>query len=250
MVDADALVQDQRFDITKLLDASHRTCTGTSWYGNALRITSSLCGEPPIIGTKRLQCRHYSDVIMGAMAFQITSLTIVYSTVYSHADQRKHQISPQKWPVTRKMFPFDDVIITFGYQPIGAFEQPVELSDTWWRRQHFPRYWPFVRGIHRSPVNSPHKGQWRGALMLSLICAWKKAWVNNPEADVLRRHRAHYDVTVMKWDALTAIEVTLMRLYKTKAWISYSCATRKDIINVNLLNHHFVWHGYRINMPT
>ena len=42
------------------------------------------------------------------------------------------------------------------------------------KRKHFPRYWPFVRGIHRSPVNSPHKGQWRGALMLSLICAWIK----------------------------------------------------------------------------
>ena len=38
--------------------------------------------------------------------------------------------------------------------------------------KHFPRYWPFVRGIHRPPVNSPHKGQWRGALMFSLICAW------------------------------------------------------------------------------
>ena len=37
--------------------------------------------------------------------------------------------------------------------------------------KHFPRYWPFVRGIHRSPVNSPHKDQWRGALMFSLICA-------------------------------------------------------------------------------
>ena len=37
--------------------------------------------------------------------------------------------------------------------------------------KHFPRYWPFVRGIHRSPVNSPHKGQWRGALMFSLMCA-------------------------------------------------------------------------------
>ena len=70
---------------------------------------------------------HYGDVIIGAMASQITSLTIVYSTVYSHADQRKHQSSaslafvwgihrgpvnsPHKWPVTRKMFPFDDVII-------------------------------------------------------------------------------------------------------------------------------------------
>ena len=37
--------------------------------------------------------------------------------------------------------------------------------------KHFPRYWPFVRGIHRSPVNSPHKGQCRGALMFTLICA-------------------------------------------------------------------------------
>ena len=70
---------------------------------------------------------HYNDVIMGAIASQITSLTIVYSTVYSDADQRKHQRSaslafvrvnhrgpvnsPHKWPVTRKMLPLDDVIM-------------------------------------------------------------------------------------------------------------------------------------------
>ena len=70
---------------------------------------------------------HYNDVIMGAMASQITNLTIVYSTVYSGADQRKHQSSvslafvrgihrspvnsPHKWPVMRKRFPFDDVIM-------------------------------------------------------------------------------------------------------------------------------------------
>ena len=63
--------------------------------------------------------------------------------------------------------------------------------------KHFPRYWPFVQGIHRSPVNSPHKGQWRGALMLSLICAWINASVNNREAGDLKCHRAHYDVSVM-----------------------------------------------------
>ena len=63
--------------------------------------------------------------------------------------------------------------------------------------KHFPRYWPFVRGIHRSPVNSPHKGQWRGALMFSLICVWINDWVSNREAGDLRRYRAHYDVTVM-----------------------------------------------------
>ena len=64
--------------------------------------------------------------------------------------------------------------------------------------KHFPCYWPFVRGIHRSPVNSPHKDQWRGALMFSLICVWINGWVNNGKAGDLRRYRAHYDVTVMK----------------------------------------------------
>ena len=63
--------------------------------------------------------------------------------------------------------------------------------------KHSPRYWPFVRGIHRWPVNSPHRGQWRGALMFSLICAWISDWVNNGEAGDLRRHCAHYGVTVM-----------------------------------------------------
>ena len=61
---------------------------------------------------------------------------------------------------------------------------------------NFPCYWPFVRGIHRSPVNSPHKGQWSGALMFSLIYVWINGWVNNREAVDLRRHRAHYDVSV------------------------------------------------------
>ena len=63
--------------------------------------------------------------------------------------------------------------------------------------KHFPRYWPFVWGIHWSPVNSPHKGQWCGALMFSLICAWINEWVNDREAGDLRRHSAHYDVIVM-----------------------------------------------------
>ena len=61
----------------------------------------------------------------------------------------------------------------------------------------FPRYWPIVRGIHRSPANSPHKGKWRGALTFSLICACIYGWVNNRKAGDLRRHHAHYDVTVM-----------------------------------------------------
>ena len=81
--------------------------------------------------TSRLEI-HYDDVIMSAIASHITSLTIVYSTVYPGAVQSKHQSSaslafvwgihrgpvnsPHKWPVTRKMFPFDDVIMyKYGY---------------------------------------------------------------------------------------------------------------------------------------
>ena len=69
--------------------------------------------------------------------------------------------------------------------------------------KHFLRYWPFVRGI-RSPMNSPHKGQWREALMFSLICTWINEWVNNREAGDWRCHRAHYDVTVM-WRGTASI---------------------------------------------
>ena len=71
------------------------------------------------------------------------------------------------------------------------------MHDDVIKLKYFPRYWPFVRGIHRSPVNSPRKGQWCGALMFSLICAWINDWVNNLGAGDLRRHRAHYDVIVM-----------------------------------------------------
>ena len=77
---------------------------------------------------------HYCDVIMGAVAYEITSLTIAYSTVYSGADQRKHQSSaslafvwgihrgtvnsPHKWPVTLEMFPLDDVIMRMQHPKI------------------------------------------------------------------------------------------------------------------------------------
>ena len=64
--------------------------------------------------------------------------------------------------------------------------------------KHFPRNWPFVRGIHRSPVNSPYKGQWRRALIFPLICVWINYCVNSREAGGLRPYRAHYDVIVMR----------------------------------------------------
>ena len=69
----------------------------------------------------------------------------------------------------------------------------------WWRHQMetFSALLAFCAGNSPVPVNSPHKGQWRGALMFPLICAWINDWVNNREAGDLRRHRGHYDVNVM-----------------------------------------------------
>ena len=80
---------------------------------------------------------------------------------------------------------------------IPTFPHHVSHYDDVMKWKHFPRYWPFVWGIHRSPVNSPHKGQWRGALMFSMICTRMNAWVNNRKAGDLRRYQAHYDVTLM-----------------------------------------------------
>ena len=82
--------------------------------------------------------------------------------------------------------------------PLG-FKPKWIMKISWWLHQMktFSAYWPFVRAIHWSLVNSSHKGQWRGALMFSLIWAWINHWVNNGEAGDLRRYRSHYDVIVM-----------------------------------------------------
>ena len=72
-----------------------------------------------------------------------------------------------------------------------------DFNDEIIKWKHFPRYWPFVRGIHQSRVTSPHKGQWRGALLFSLIRAWINSWGNNREAADSRRHCAHYGVILM-----------------------------------------------------
>ena len=90
--------------------------------------------------------------------------------------------------------------------------------------KHFPRYWSFVRGIHRSTVNSPHKGQWRGALMFSLICARINGRVNNREAVDLRRHRAHYDVVVMNYLFVSWIQYSFKLFLFEKIW-SYNWTT-------------------------
>ena len=112
------------------------------------------------------------------------------------------------------------------------FDEVIVLGAAWWRHQMetFPRYWPFVRGPHRSPANSPHKGQWRGALMFSLICAWTNGWANNQDAGDLRRHRAHYDVTVMDYQighsthkSVSTIYLIPLHRHDTDSWNPFPC---------------------------
>ena len=118
-----------------------------------------------------------------------------YFMVYYGMLKGAHLASPQYFNSCSLMFMVYKIIClnhTWHYRYVWSHTQ-----DDVMKCKHFPRYWPFVRGIHRSPVNSPHNGQWRGALIFSLICVWINGWVNNRQAGDWRRHRAHYDVTVM-----------------------------------------------------
>ena len=109
---------------------------------------------------------------------------------------------PHHWTFVRKTFP---------------------PMHSWWRHHHFPRYWPSVWGIHRSSVNSPHKGQWRGVLVLSLISAWINSWVNNREAGDLRRHRTNYEIIVTSSHKGQVINRYMFRF--SSAWIKNSTKT-------------------------
>ena len=85
----------------------------------------------------------------------------------------------------------------------------------WWRHQMetFSALLALCAENSSVPVNSPHKGQWRGTLMFSLICAWINNWVNNRKARYLRRNRTHYDVTVMwtsSWSSLAISNYLLL----------------------------------------
>ena len=91
-----------------------------------------------------------------------------------------------------KIFVLQWHMITGSWRP--SEYKYAALHDDVIKLKLFTHYWPFVRGIHRWPVNS-HKNLWRGALIFSLICI--NGWVNHREAGDLRRHRAHYDVIVM-----------------------------------------------------
>ena len=85
------------------------------------------------------------------------------------------------------------------YKFYSTFDSIESSHDDVIKRKHFPRYWPFVRRIHRSPPGEfPAQRLVTWSLMFSLICAWINGWVNNGEAGDLRRHHAHYDVIAIK----------------------------------------------------
>ena len=109
------------------------------------------------------------------------------------------------------LWPDEQAIITWSMitQFTGACTRP-----PWWRHQmgKNPRYWAFVRVNHRSTVDSPHKGQGRGALIFSLVCAWTNGWANNRDARDLRRPRAHNDVTVMSMSSRRRIPTVTVAL--------------------------------------
>ena len=114
---------------------------------------------------------------------------------------------------------------------------------------HFSSFWPFVRGSHPSPMNHPHKGQWHGALMFSLTCAWTNGWANHRDACDLRRHRANCDVTVMlfpeQYDLSTGIINCLIKcclaLDFRSAVLCFDLRIWKIYILVMLYLRSFIW---------
>ena len=147
-----------------------------------------ICFMQWVFGDVTLVCRLIHDGNLGYhwyysyyVLFRMSSLSVSARIPCIYSSCARKGLEPAGWYNEKNMLlhdvgiPHDDVI----------------------KWKHFLRYWPFVQGIHRPPVNSPHKDQWRGALMFSLICALTNVWVNNRYAGDWRRHRAHCDATVM-----------------------------------------------------
>ena len=114
--------------------------------------------------------------------------------------------------------------------------------------KRFPRYWPFVQGIHLSPVNSLHKGQWRGALVFSLICAWINSWVSNREAGDLRCHHAHYDVIVMRNRCAVCNTVLYCTGMYRESMIFVFCLIEKTKYLASYVKNDFTWDQHMLTI--
>ena len=135
---------------------------------------------------------------------------------------------PPKWLWVDIMHMRTDMVrallrfVTISYGHVSRLRFVTVIHDDVIKWKHFPLYWPVVRGIYWSPVKSPHKGQWRGALTFSLICAWINGWVNNRKAGDKRRHRAHYDVIVMASLILGQSKIALSPITQPcRTWIKW-----------------------------
>ena len=85
----------------------------------------------------------------------------------------------------------------------------------------FPRYWP--------SVSSPHKGEWHGALVFCLICAWINGWAHNRDAGDLRRHSAHYDVTAMI--LIHSTDILIIQVPVKQFWKRCVTNSRQSVTN-------------------
>ena len=106
---------------------------------------------------------------------------------------------------------------------------------------------PLCGKNHRSPVNSTHKGQWRGASMFSLICAWINGWVNHREAGDLRSHGDLYDITVMK-NVVCKMSVVIFRpqYFKCK-WSTRLWLTSDSWVSPFFTRLETSWQHYKIS---
>ena len=105
--------------------------------------------------------------------------------------------------------------------------------------KHCPRYWLFVRGI------PPHKGQWRGALMFSLICARINDWVNNREAGDLRRYRSHYDVSVM-WIQIWVVKIPFVFNEVIDLHMPRQLSCRNMCKSMTWFNHYYSQYNHHL----
>ena len=101
------------------------------------------------------------------------------------------------WGVLNQFPPFPCTITFLNFHHSQSTNYVLNIHYDVIKWKYFPCHWPFVRENSPVPVNSPHKGQWRGALMSSLICARINDWVNNRQAGDWRCHCGHYNVNVM-----------------------------------------------------
>ena len=159
-------------------------------------------------------------------------------------------------------------ILLFGFLKWNLTDTWLNVShstsrkcNSWWRHEmeRFSALLAIKRGIHWGPVNSSHKGQWRGVLMFSLICVWINGWVNTREAGDLRGYRAHYDVTVMwlclspeSWRPICSGIVVLLSKWLVCWWKTRLVSIKRHnlasigIPIINISTHH---QGLTIKQP-